>query len=119
MAKNKSDKKVNRIARKLNKQLQDDVFKDRFWVRQVAKQRGDYDGCTYYLYELKDRLEPERDTLISKGWLWGGSNFLMVELFEAMNDFIVKSDFWAGFYNDKSRYSRELDTYKKVIVNEL
>ena len=66
----------------------------------------------YYLYELKDRIEPERDTLI-RGWLWGHSVFLRAELFDAVNDFIIRSDFWAKYHNDMSRYSISMDYYKK------
>ena len=33
------DKKVNRIVKTLNKDLEKDVFGNRFWCRQVAKAR--------------------------------------------------------------------------------
>lgn len=109
--KTKVDKKINRIVKGMNKELKEDVFGDRFWLRQVKKQKGE-DGMQYYLYELKDRIEPERDTLI-RGWLWGHSVFLRAELFDAVNDFIIRSDFWAKYYNDMSRYSISMDYYKK------
>lgn len=112
MAKTKQDKKINRIARELNKELEKDLFKDRFWVHQVKKSKG-VDDLQYYLYELCDRLEPERNSIFNCGWLWGGSIFLKSDFFEQMNDFIVKSDFWAKYWNDESRYNRELDTYRR------
>lgn len=113
MAKNKIDKKVNKIARQINKDLKKDVFGDRFWVRQVAKQRGDYEGCYYYLYELRDRLEPQRNSYFTCGWLWGSSQFLVSEFYEQVNDFIVKSDFWALHWNTPDRYDRKIDIYYK------
>ncbi|MGN0992950.1 MAG: hypothetical protein ACI4PE_03425 [Bacilli bacterium] len=111
MAKNKVDKKINRIAKRLNRELKKDVFGDRFWIKQVARQRGDYEGCFYYLYELKDRLEPNRDTLFSKGWIWGSSQFLVSEFYEEVNDFIVRSDFWSKYHNDPERYDPKQDYY--------
>lgn len=117
MSKSRIDKRINRVAKRLNRELKADVFGDRFWVKQVAKQRGDYEGCMYYLYELKDRLEPERDTLFSKGWLWGGSHFLVSEFFEEMNDFIIRSDFWSK--HNGSPYDENEDTYKVSQYNKL
>lgn len=109
MSKNKTDKKINRIVKKINKQLQEDVFKDRFWIKQICKQR--VDGLNYYLYELKDRLEPERDSVFSKGWLWGDSNFLISDFYNEINNFIVMSDFWSLYYKDPTRYDKDLDEY--------
>ena len=65
--KSSTDKKVNRIVRKFNKSLKKDVFNGRFWVRQYQKARAD--GLYYYLYELKDREDPSRDTVI-RNWIW-------------------------------------------------
>lgn len=89
--KTKADKKVNKIARKLNKQLKEDVFGNRFWVRQVAKAR--VDSVSFYLYELRDRLEPERN--ITLEW---ESEFRLItfdHLALKMNTFIIESDFWS------------------------
>lgn len=96
--KTKTDRKMNKIAKRVNRDLKQDVFKDRFWVRQVCKQR--VDGLEYYLYELKDRLEPERDKIFDKRWLWGGSCFLISDFFEEVNEFIIKSDFWELYRNE-------------------
>lgn len=114
MSKNKMDRKVNRIAKRLNRELKADVFGDRFWVRQVAKQRSE-EGMQYYLYELCDRLEPNRNSIFSCGWLWGGSQFLVSDFFEQANDFIVKSDFWAKYHGDESRYDIQLDDYARGV----
>ena len=104
-------KKVNKKIRDFNKELKKDVFKDRFWVRQCKKIK--VDGLNFYLYELIDNLEPERNYIIP-GWIWDGSTFFVGKIFENMNDFIVKSDFWAIFYNDKDRYKKEIDNYRRV-----
>ena len=114
MSKTKVDKKINRIVKNINKELEQDVFKNRFWIRQVKKSKGE-DNMQYYLYELRDRLEPERNSLLRKGWLWGSSTFLRADFFEEVNDFIIKSDFWAKYFNDASRYSESLDVYKRKI----
>lgn len=107
MSKSKTDKKVNRLVRNINKQLKADVFRDRFWVRQMQKAK--VDGMEYYLYEMKDRLEPNRDSIIAEGWIWGGSHFFVSSIYEAMNDFIVKSDFWSKY--NGSYYDKENDDY--------
>lgn len=89
--KTKTDKRVNKKIRAFNKTLEKDVFKNRFWVRQYQKQT--YDHSQYYLYELCDRLEPERNRVIYK-WLRGNSVFFMSDIFDEMNSFILESDFW-------------------------
>ena len=114
MSKSKTDKKVNRLVRNINKQLKADVFGDRFWVRQMQKAK--VDGMEYYLYEMKDKLEPNRDSIIAEGWIWGGSHFFVSSIYEAMNDFRVKSDFWSkynGSYYDKKNddYAQEFYHY--------
>ena len=63
--KTKMDKKVNHYVKRMNNELKHDVFKDRFEVRQVRKTRGE-DGLQYYIYELRDNLQPERNKII--GW---------------------------------------------------
>ena len=67
MGKTKTDKRVNRIVKRINKELREDVFKDRFYLRQVEKARGEC-NLQYYLYEMRDQLEPERNYIIP--WLW-------------------------------------------------
>lgn len=110
MAKTKIDRKINRVVRKINKDLREDLFGNRFWIQQVKKSR-DEDGLQYYLYMMRDRLEPNRDAYI--GWIWGGSMFLASDFYKPINDFIVKSDFWSKYFNDETRYNRKLDTYYK------
>ena len=101
MSKTKQDKKLNRRVKEFNKALAADVFKDRFWFRQVKKVRGEGE-LMYYLYEMKDRLEPERDTIISH-WIWGGSQFIAADLFAEMNDFIINSDFWHLYWKNRGK----------------
>lgn len=115
MSKSKTDKKVNRLVRNINKQLKDDVFGDRFWVRQMQKAK--VDGMEYYLYEMKDRLEPNRDSIIAEGWIWGSSHFFVSSIYEAMNDFIVRSSFWSKYYDDSSRYDYDLDFYAHLFYH--
>lgn len=89
--KTKTDKRINKKIKAFNKTLEKDVFRNRFWVRQYQKQTYDHDQ--YYLYELCDRLEPERNRVIYK-WLRGNSVFFMSDIFDEMNSFILESDFW-------------------------
>lgn len=94
MGKTLDDRKVNRNVRKLNKQISQDVFGDRFYARQVRKSRGD--GTTYYQYELIDNVCPERNTLV-RGWLSAFEIYKFNHIWLAMNDFIVSSDFWEKY----------------------
>ena len=95
MGKTRMDKKVNRVARKLNKQLAEDVYGSRFQIRQIQKIRG-LDNWSYYLYELVDNEQPERNRIIP--WASGFSITTFSPLHIEMNDFIVKSDFWRKYY---------------------
>ena len=62
MAKSKEDKKMNRIAKRFNKELKQDVFNGRFYCRQIKKQRG-CDGVMYYLYEVCDAENPSANKI--------------------------------------------------------
>lgn len=104
----KIDRKINARVRSLNNQLKQDVFGDRFWVRQ--KQKIETDGIRYYLYELCDREEPQRNRIIDRGWLTDFSILTFQDLWLEMNSFIVTSDFWTQ-YNEKEMV--------KNIANEL
>ena len=86
-------RKVNRRARQLNKQLAEDVFENRFWVRQVQKQCKN--DIHYFQYELRDRLQPERNKLLH--WLSEFSLVTFNDLWLEMNDFIITSDFWKTY----------------------
>ena len=92
--KTKTDKKVNRITKSINRQLEKDVFKDRFWIRQCKKTKNNC-NVQCYLFELCDRKNPTR--IYRTGWLWGDSEFLMKILLLEMNDFIISSDFWITY----------------------
>lgn len=91
------DRQVNRNIKKLNKQLREDVFGDRFYARQVQKGRGD--GIMYYMYELCDREQPERNTIVPWETAFGICKFN--KIWQAMNDFIVSSDFWEKYRNER------------------
>lgn len=90
--KTKADKRVNRIARLLNRQLQNDVYGDRFFVRQVRK--GSFIDCRdihYYCYMFCDKKCPERNVIrICDEFEIINTNKLNI----MMSSFIVESDFW-------------------------
>lgn len=92
------DKRVNRTVKTLNKDLEKDVFGNRFWCRQVAKLKAD--DVEHYIYELKDRKDPSRDRVI-RGWLSGFEIITFHTLAMEMNDFIVTSNFWEEYKNNK------------------
>lgn len=94
--KDKADKKVNKIVRTINKQLAADVFKDRFWIRQAKKSREN--DIKYYMFELRDRKQPFRNTLI-RGW-FSEFSFLYFDLSKEVNNFIVTSDFWEDYRSE-------------------
>ena len=88
--KSKNDRKVNRIAKRLNRVLAADVFGDRFTVHQLRKTGETWYDIPHYLYELRDKMEPSRNRII--GWIniYNANR----ELFLEMNDFIITSNFW-------------------------
>jgi hypothetical protein len=94
--KRKDDRKVNRIAKRLNRTLAADVFGDRFTVHQLRKTKEGYYNIAHYLYELRDKKEPTRNRLV--GWI--NSYNANRNLFLEMNDFIITSDFWQ-LYREK------------------
>ena len=106
--KNKSDKKVNQHVRKLNKLLKEDVFGDRFFVRQYRKAHTE--NLNYYLYELIDNECPERNKVID-GWLWEGDITLSNKLYTHVNNFIVTSDFWGKHWNKHPKSNTHIDTH--------
>lgn len=95
--KTKTDKKVNRWIRQFNRELRQDVFKNRFEVRQYQKVR--HDGESYYLYQLIDNLQPERNYIIYE-WIRGGSILSMRRIWEEMNNFIIYSNFWELYWKE-------------------
>lgn len=95
MSKTLMDKKVNKVAKKLNKTLKEDVFGTRFEIRQYKKMKTP-DGLEYYLYQCIDNEQPERNK-ITCGWHTGFSITEFGILHLEMNDFIVTSDFWAKY----------------------
>lgn len=96
--KSKDDRKVNRIAKRLNKVLAADVFGDRFTVHQLRKTKESYHDIAHYLYELRDKQDPSRNKLVG----WVNSYSASRELFLEMNDFIIKSNFWELYWKDRN-----------------
>lgn len=88
MSKTLVDKKVNKRIRTLNKQIKNDVFGDRFYTRQIKKQR--LDGVQYYQYAFIDNENP-------KSTIYGHYNEFEILMFNdpwmKMNELIVNSDF--------------------------
>ena len=99
MSKTKEDRLVNHNIKKLNKQLSEDVFGDRFYARQIQKGRGD--GIMYYMYELCDREQPERNKIIP--WETAFSIYQLNKVWVEMNNFIVTSDFWTKYWEKKEK----------------
>lgn len=99
MSKTLMDKKVNRIVKKLNKTLKEDVFGTRFELKQYRKSR--FNGIEYYLYEFIDNECPERSGIFDD-WLAGIGIIYFHSLHTAMNDFIIQSDFWKKYRTGKA-----------------
>ena len=91
--KNIDDRRVNKNVRKLNKELQNDVFGDRFEARQYKKSRKE--GISYYMYLLIDNKHPERNMIVP--WESAFSIYQFNHIWLAMNDFIASSDFWQTY----------------------
>ena len=91
--KNIDDRRVNKNVRKLNKELQNDVFGDRFEARQHKKSRKE--GISYYMYLLIDNKHPERNMIVP--WESAFSIYQFNHIWLAMNDFIISSDFWQTY----------------------
>ena len=89
MSKTLEAKKVNRYIKKLNRSLQEDVFKDRFYIYQVQKSSAN--GVEYFRFKFTDKEQPERN--YETHWF---SSFAICKLNEIsweMNDFVIESDF--------------------------
>lgn len=99
MGKSLEDKKVNKEIRNMNRILERDVYGNRFWARQVRKEKRE--GIEYYQYELLDRQCPERNKVLD-GWFDFAEILISRKVFQAMNDFIVASNFWKE-YKDNMR----------------
>lgn len=87
-------RKVKENVKKLNQSLREDVFGDRFSVRQIGQCKEE--GITYYQYEMLDKEQPERNTII-RGWLTYWDICSSNKLYMEMNDFIIYSDFWSRY----------------------
>ena len=90
--KTKTDKKVNRIIKNINRQVARDVFGSRFYIHQLSKTR--IEGISYYLYEFIDRENPNA----TKTRLFNEFELLTFnDAWIEMNDLIIKSDFWTKY----------------------
>ena len=103
-AKDKIRKRVRSVVRHLNRQMQKDVFKDRFWIEitgQEIRPWADNSGWNArFRIAFHDRKNPERDyeywfepTFILYSGMFAGGRHVDSDL----NDFIVKSDFWENY----------------------
>ena len=97
MSTTKDDRLVNRNVKKLNRQLAQDVFGNRFYARQIRKSKGD--GVMYYMYELCDREQPNRNRIVP--WETAFAIDILNKIWTEMNEFIVTSDFWEKYRANK------------------
>ena len=95
MSKTLEAKKVNRIIKKINRDLQKDVYGDRFYCWQIQKSFGD--GIEYFRFKLTDKEQPERDYITY--WFDTFEICKSNKMFWEINDFIIKSDFWSKYNN--------------------
>ena len=105
--KTKIDKKMNQIVKQINKKMFNDVFKNCFYFQQVSKKR--IDNKQYYLYKICDNIQTEREAYLE--WITPNSCLIFSAFYELANDFIVKSDFWARYFNNSKDYDKNQDTY--------
>ena len=91
MSKTREAKKVNKVVKRLSRQLATDVFKDRFFIRQLRKAFG-CNKVEYFQFELIDKEQPERNQITK--WYDSFEICRFAEVHQEINDFIVNSDFW-------------------------
>lgn len=106
--KTNDDKRVNQMMRLLNRQLHRDVFESRFSAHMLKKMG--YRNCHeihYYQFELRDSDQPERNEMV---FLNQFEVLFSMKLHNAMNDFIVHSNFWNETWpKKKESYLKEKD----------
>ena len=95
MSKTLETKKVNKCIKKLNKQLQKDVFKDRFYCWQIKKSLKE--GIEWFQFKLTDKKQPERNYITK--WFSAFEICEFAKLYLEMNDFIIDSNFWSIYKN--------------------
>jgi len=106
----RAQQKINRFIHSMNRNLYEDVFKNRFSIHQVSRQDlcecGGFHFSNWcrsaYLIEFRDNEEPERDYSkwfdcwdVSGPWLSSGS------VTSNLNTFIIESDFWEKWRTDE------------------
>ena len=95
MSKTLETKKVNRYIKKLNHSLQEDVFKDRFYIYQIQKSSAN--GVEYFRFKLTDKEQSERN--YETHWFTSFEICKLNNMFWEINDFIIKSNFWSKHNN--------------------
>ncbi len=94
-----SAKKVNNYVKNMNRKLHKDIFGSRFEARQL--QKSICDGVEFFLYELVDNEQPERNRIVPWETAYAICRFHRLDV--EMNDFIVSSDFWAKYRRENPR----------------
>ena len=89
----KEKRKLNKMIRNINKNLQTDVFKDRFYIKVHRQDKSRNSLC--YLCEVVDTKNPiECPFLTNYCWFNKVSEY---ELKSLLNHVIVQSDFWRDY----------------------
>lgn len=105
----KKDKKIVHFVKVLNRQVRNDVFGERFYLRQIAKGADVTRDNRYYDYEFVDNEDPKRNFKhrywLSKHGTEISYAFLCHQVAFDYNNFIIKSDFWEKYYNNSNERS--------------
>lgn len=99
MKKSKVLKRANNLTKRLNRQLNRDVFGDRFYAHEVK--RAHIEEIDFIQYELIDREHPERNKLLP--WMDIFEITISKKVWVEMNDFITSSDFWRKYHEVNNR----------------
>lgn len=101
-------RKIRRVVRVLNKRMREDVFKDRFWIEIIQSDICPWDDNSgwdaHFRIAFHDNENHERDFtrwyephfIIYSGMFAGGNH-----VDSDLNDFIVNSNFWREYRNDR------------------
>lgn len=107
MKKSKSLKRAirrdNRYIRNFNRDLQEDIFKGRFYIKMLSREVRNFDDNSgfYFWYHLQviDRENPEatKDLWLDRYEIYDGPFDGLRGLYKAVNETIVESDFWQKY----------------------
>ena len=101
-------RKIRRVVRVLNKRMREDVFKDRFWIEIIQSDIRPWEDNSgwdaRFRIAFHDNKNHERDFarwyepyfIIYSGMFACGNH-----VDSDLNDFIVNSDFWEKYHNDR------------------